>query len=367
MAENIRRTLDPRQAFARSSRGHWPIPPDALERARNDLIDGDYQHNRNPFIDHPEWVCSIWGSSVPAPTCATPPNVAPTTSAMTGTTPEDTATTVALTATDPDGDTLTWSLDAAQPAAHGTAGVTGSTLSYTPAANYNGPDEIGVIVSDGRGGSASTTVTITVSPVNDAPVATAASVTTAEDTAQVITLAGTDADGDGLTYAIATQPAHGTVNLTGNQATYTPRELHGPDSVTFTVNDGNRELASGHRLDRRDGRQRGSRRQPGVGHDGRGHRQGDHLGGHRRRRQPPDLRDRHATCPRHRGPRRRNQATYTPAANYNGPDSFTFTVHDGTVSAPARPTVSIAVTAVNDAPVANRQRPKYDGRGHRAN
>ena len=224
----------------------WSLadPPDALERARNDLIDGNYQHNRNPFIDHPEWVCSIWGSSVPAPTCATPPNVAPTTSAMTGTTPEDTATTVALTATDPDGDTLTWSLDAAQPAAHGAAGVTGSTLSYTPAANYNGPDEIGVIVSDGRGGSASTTVTITVSPVNDAPVATAASVTTAEDTAQVITLAGTDADGDGLTYAIATQPAHGTVNLTDNQATYTPvANYHGPDSVTFTVNDGTMDSA----------------------------------------------------------------------------------------------------------------------------
>ncbi len=37
-------------------------PPDDAERRRNDLIFTDYQHNRNPFIDHPEWVTSIWGS-----------------------------------------------------------------------------------------------------------------------------------------------------------------------------------------------------------------------------------------------------------------------------------------------------------------
>ncbi len=35
-------------------------PPDAFEEHRNDVID-DWQHNRNPFIDHPEWVESIWG------------------------------------------------------------------------------------------------------------------------------------------------------------------------------------------------------------------------------------------------------------------------------------------------------------------
>ncbi len=54
--------------------------------------------------------------------------------------------------------------------------------------------------------------------------------------------------------------------------------------------------------------------------------------------------------------------TYTPAANYNGADSFTFTVNDGTVtSAPA--TVSITVTAVNDPPVANPQAVSTPG-GH---
>ncbi|WP_181160563.1 endonuclease I family protein [Streptomyces solincola] len=40
----------------------WSLqdPPDAFEKRRNDLIHSTYQHNRNPFIDHPEWVDAIW-------------------------------------------------------------------------------------------------------------------------------------------------------------------------------------------------------------------------------------------------------------------------------------------------------------------
>ena len=35
-------------------------PPDAFEERRNQVIYDEYQHNRNPFVDHPEWVESIW-------------------------------------------------------------------------------------------------------------------------------------------------------------------------------------------------------------------------------------------------------------------------------------------------------------------
>ncbi|MER7813031.1 endonuclease [Streptomyces sp900116325] len=35
-------------------------PPDSFEERRNDVIFDQYQHNRNPFIDHPEWVEAIW-------------------------------------------------------------------------------------------------------------------------------------------------------------------------------------------------------------------------------------------------------------------------------------------------------------------
>jgi hypothetical protein len=46
--------------------------------------------------------------------------------------------------------------------------------------------------------------------------------------------------------------------------------------------------------------------------------------------------------------------TYTPAANYNGSDSFTFTTNDGLLTSAAA-TVSLTMTAVNDAPTANGQ------------
>lgn len=39
---------------------HEQDPPDAFEQRRNDVIFESFQHNRNPFIDHPEWVESIW-------------------------------------------------------------------------------------------------------------------------------------------------------------------------------------------------------------------------------------------------------------------------------------------------------------------
>ena len=40
---------------------HQADPPDAFERHRNDVIFTTWQHNRNPFVDHPEWVAAIWG------------------------------------------------------------------------------------------------------------------------------------------------------------------------------------------------------------------------------------------------------------------------------------------------------------------
>ncbi len=41
---------------------HQQDPPDSFERRRNERIYAAWQHNRNPFIDHPEWAAAIWGA-----------------------------------------------------------------------------------------------------------------------------------------------------------------------------------------------------------------------------------------------------------------------------------------------------------------
>ncbi len=86
--------------------------------------------------------------------------------------------------------------------------------------------------------TADATLTWTAAPVNQPPVATAATLTTPQDTALPVTLKGTDPESDALTYAVATQPAHGTLSGSGADRTYTPAAgYHGPDSFTFTVSD----------------------------------------------------------------------------------------------------------------------------------
>lgn len=73
---------------------------------------------------------------------------------------------------------------------------------------------------------------------NQAPVATAKSVTATEDTAVAITLSGTDADGNSLTYS-ATNPGQGSLSGTAPNLIYTPKaNFNGSDSFTFRVNDG---------------------------------------------------------------------------------------------------------------------------------
>jgi formylglycine-generating enzyme required for sulfatase activity len=74
---------------------------------------------------------------------------------------------------------------------------------------------------------------------NNAPVANNQSVTTSEDTAKAITLTGSDAEGNALTFVIVTNPAHGTLSGSGANRTYTPAaNYNGSESFTFKVNDG---------------------------------------------------------------------------------------------------------------------------------
>ena len=169
-------------------------------------------------------------------------NVAPVAVDDTLTVSEDAALTskdVITNDTDADANTLT--LIAAATAGTGTVAINadGLSIDYTPAADFNGTELITYTVSDGERTDATGTLTVTVTPVNDSPVASAQSVTTIEDISIEITLSGSDIDGDSLTYEIVTNPINGSVTVADNKATYIPSSGYfGEDTFTYKINDG---------------------------------------------------------------------------------------------------------------------------------
>ena len=171
-------------------------------------------------------------------------NHAPVAESGSGSGNEDTAITGQLAASDVDGDTLTYSVaDKGQPA-HGAVTVNpDGSYSYTPGADYNGADSFSFAVDDGHGGTATATVSLTINPVNDAPVANPASASGDEDTVITGQLVATDVDGDTLTYSLADKgdPAHGSVVINADGSySYTPAaDYNGSDSFTYQVDDGN--------------------------------------------------------------------------------------------------------------------------------
>ena len=93
-------------------------------------------------------------------------------------------------------------------------------------------------MNDGTLDSNTATVSITVSPLNDPPVAGSQSVETPEDAAKAITLQGSDIDGDTLSFAVTSGPSHGVLTGSGANRTYTPHANYPvADSFTFKVND----------------------------------------------------------------------------------------------------------------------------------
>ena len=185
---------------------------------------------------------------------------------------------------------------------------------------------------------------------NHPPVANPQSITVDKDSIDnAITLVGTDADGDTLSYT-ATQPSHGTVTLVGAVAKYTPTaDYVGTDSFTFKVNDGAVDSASATvsiTIPNEEEPNHSPVANPQsvtvdkdsidnvialVGTDADG-----------------DTLSYTTTQPSHGTVTLIGAvAKYTPTANYVGEDSFTFKVNDGTVdSAPA--TVSITVANIEE-------------------
>ncbi|GIU97280.1 MAG: hypothetical protein KatS3mg013_1083 [Actinomycetota bacterium] len=184
-------------------------------------------------------------------------NQAPVAAPVSVTTNEDTPVSVQLSATDADGNPLTFAI-VSNPS-NGSLGSIGSvscsgtapktctaSVTYTPNANFHGSDSFTYKANDGTVDSGTATVSITVSSVNDAPVAQDDSYSTAEDTplnvsAPVGVLGNdSDVDGDSLTAVLVSGPSHGTLTLNANGSfDYTPNaNFHGSDSFTYKANDG---------------------------------------------------------------------------------------------------------------------------------
>jgi VCBS repeat-containing protein len=279
-------------------------------------------------------------------------------------TAEDTALTVAAPGvlgndTDPDGDSLHTVTETGP--SHGTLTLhADGSFAYTPAANYNGPDTFTYRASDGTFTSNLATVTITVTPVNDAPTAADDAYSTTEDTALTVATPGvlgndTDPDGNPLSAWVGAGPSHGTLTLDADGSfAYTPdANYNGPDTFTYRASDGSLDsdlatvtitvtavndaptaAADAYTTDEDTALNVTA---PGVlGNDS-----------------DPDstLTAAVVTGPAH-GTLTLNpdgSFTYTPAANFNSTDTFTYRASDGTLTSnPA--TVTITVTAVNDAP-----------------
>src|SRR5204863_126582 len=121
------------------------------------------------------------------------------------------------------------------------------SFTFTPTLNFNGPATFTYKANDGTADSNTATVTITVTPINDAPVAATNSYSTNEDTPLTITAPGvlgndTDADGNPLTAVLVSGPlpAQGTLTLNANGSfTFTPApNFNGPATFTYKANDG---------------------------------------------------------------------------------------------------------------------------------
>ena len=127
---------------------------------------------------------------------------------------------------------------------NGVVALTGNTIQFTPSAHFFGTGQFDYTVSDGTASDVGH-VTVTVLPVNDAPVANDATTTVNANGSTAIILSGSDIDSPSLTFAIVTPPAHGTlgaitpVTPTTASVTYTPNvDFNGNDSFTYIAHDG---------------------------------------------------------------------------------------------------------------------------------
>ena len=282
-------------------------------------------------------------------------NHAPTAQDVSLQTQEDVVLKAVLPAADADGDTLTYTLQSS--GSKGVAVITdpaSGAFTYTPQADVSGSDSFTFTVSDGKDKSAIATVKISITPVNDAPVAATKTLTVAEDGTVNSSLIGTDVDGDALTYSLVTNGSKGIATITdaaNGTFKYVPQgNVNGNDSFTFKVNDGTLDSAAAtvnvnitpvndppvaesmSVVTSEDS--------PATGQLGASDIDSTALTFTLLANGTNGVVTVNAD----------GRYTYTPKANYNGTDSFSYKVSDGKLDSSAK--VDVTVNPVNDAPLA---------------
>ena len=256
---------------------------------------------------------------------------------------EDTVITGQAVAADVDSPSLAYTLVSGPQHGVLTFNPDGS-YSYAPGADFNGADSFTFTASDGVLQSNIATVALTVSPVNDAPVAANGSSSGPEDLVITGQVAASDVDSANLTYAVVTGPQHGVLTFGADGAfSYAPNaNYNGPDSFTFKANDGSLNsnaatisLAIG------------SVNDAPVASDGSAAGLEDtNISGQAVASDvdSPSLSYAVVTGPQH-GVLTFNpngSYSYAPGPDYNGADSFTFKANDGSLDSNAA-TVSLTV------------------------
>ncbi|CAH1534324.1 VWFA domain-containing protein [Vibrio jasicida] len=157
-------------------------------------------------------------------------------------TDEDIPVTIDVLANDTDQDSENLSIESATvPDEQGTVEIVDGELIFTPAEDFNGDATVTYVVTDGEM-TDEASVTISVNPVNDAPVAVDDIATTDEDTPVTIDVLpnDTDLDNDTLTIVSASVPIEqGIVEIVDGKLVFTPAEnFNGEATITYVVSDG---------------------------------------------------------------------------------------------------------------------------------
>jgi hypothetical protein len=294
-------------------------------------------------------------------------NTAPVCNNGSASTPEDMAVAANLNCTDADGNTLSYTIVSGP--TNGVLSGTGASRTYTPNGNFNGTDSFTFKANDGTLDSNVATFTVTVTEVNDPPDAVDDSASVAEDSATgvLVDVLANDSKGpaneggQSLTITAVGTPAHGSAVVESGKIRYTPTQANynGSDSFTYTIRDnGTTNGVNDFKSDTatvsitvtavNDA--------PTCSDDSATTAEDTAKA---LTLSCADIDSGSLTYSIVSGPAHGSLSgtganrTYTPDANYNGSDSFTFKASDGSLDSNVA-TFSLTITAVNDDPTVAR-------------